>query len=148
VLFDKTRSANWSLGWHQDRTVAVCERREANGYGPWTIKQGIQHVEPPFAVIEAMLTIRVHLDAVPMDNAPLLVAPGSHRLGRIAEPDIAATVARCGTVTCLADPGDLWLYATPILHASAASGPHAHRRVLQVDYTAMELDGGLAWIDL
>jgi len=148
VLFDKTPGTNWTLGWHQDRTIAIRKRLDTPGYGPWTLKHGIQHVEPPFPVIEAMLTIRLHLDAVPPDNAPLLIAPGSHRLGRVAEPDIAATVARFGTVECLAEPGDLWLYATPILHASAASGAHAHRRVLQIDYAAVELGGGLEWLGL
>src|SRR5262245_51417385 len=28
VLFDKSEEANWSTGWHQDRTIAVRERRE------------------------------------------------------------------------------------------------------------------------
>ena len=31
-----------------------------------------------------MVTLRVHLDPVPATNAPLLIAPGSHKLGRIA----------------------------------------------------------------
>ena len=146
ILFDKTPQANWSLGWHQDRTVAVRERRDAPGYGPWSTKAGVQHVEPPFAVIEAMATLRVHLDDVPADNAPLLVALGSHRLGRIAEPDIAAAVERCGTVACLAGRGDVWAYATPILHASAASSGHARRRVLQVDYAAGALALPLEWL--
>jgi ectoine hydroxylase-related dioxygenase (phytanoyl-CoA dioxygenase family) len=88
------------------------------------------------------------LDAVPTDNAPLLVVPGSHRMGRIPEADIAAAVERCGTAACLAGPGDIWLYATPILHASGASGPHPHRRVLQIDYAAGALPGGLEWLGL
>lgn len=33
VLFDKTPETNWSVGWHQDRTVAVRQRRETSGYG-------------------------------------------------------------------------------------------------------------------
>src|SRR5688572_24410562 len=40
VLFDKSEEANWSTGWHQDRTIAVRERREVEGYGPWSIKGG------------------------------------------------------------------------------------------------------------
>ena len=146
ILFDKTPGTNWALGWHQDRTVAVQARHELPGWGPWSVKRGIQHVEPPFALIERMATLRVHLDPVPADNAPLLIAPGSHRLGRIAEPEIAAVVARCGTVACLAERGDVWTYATPILHASAASTGHAHRRVLQVDYLADALPAPLAWV--
>ena len=145
ILFDKTPGTNWALGWHQDRTVAVQTRQDMLRWGPWSVKAGIQHVEPPFALIERMVTLRIHLDATPADNAPLLVAPGSHRLGRVAEADIEAAVARCGSVACLADRGDVWAYATPILHASAASTGHAHRRVLQVDYSAEALPAPLAW---
>ena len=145
ILFDKSPGANWSLSWHQDRTICVVERREVAGFGPWTVKRGMLHVEPPFAIIEAMRTIRVHLDPVGLDNAPLLVTPGSHRLGRIRERDYAEVVARCGTRACLASPGDIWLYATAILHASEASRVAGQRRVLQVDFASTQLPGGLAW---
>jgi hypothetical protein len=146
VLFDKAPGANWALGWHQDRTIAVRERGDVPGYGPWSVKAGIQHVEPQFAVIESMVTLRIHLDPVPTDNGPLLIAPGSHRLGRIPASGIAATVDRCGTISCLAERGDVWSYATPILHASAASVGHVRRRVLQADFSAMTLPALLEWL--
>jgi hypothetical protein len=146
ILFDKTPGANWALGWHQDRTVAVAHRFERPGWGPWSIKRGVQHVEPPFTVIERMLTVRVHLDPVPADNAPLLIAPGSHRLGRLREGEIDAAVRRCGVIACLAERGDVWVYATAIVHASAASTGYAHRRVLQVDYAAEALEPPLRWL--
>ena len=41
---------------------------------------------------------------------------------------------------------DIWLYATPILHASGAALEPTHRRVLQVDFAAGELPGGLKWL--
>ncbi|WP_010542753.1 phytanoyl-CoA dioxygenase family protein [Sphingomonas elodea] len=148
ILFDKSAATNWALGWHQDRTIAVRERVDVPGYGPWSTKQGLRHVEPPFALFEAMVTLRIHLDAVPADNAPLLIAPGSHRLGRVPEAGIAAAVARCGTAACLADAGDIWMYSTPILHASAASDAKGHRRVLQVDFTGAVLPAGLEWLGL
>lgn len=116
------------------------------GYGPWTIKAGMHHVEPPAALQSDMLTMRVHLDPVPETNAPLLIAPGSHRLGRIAEAEIEDIVARCGVVPCLADAGDVWLYATPIVHASNRATIPARRRVLQVDFAATELPGALRWL--
>lgn len=118
ILFDKTPHANWSLAWHQDRVVAVRERRDVEGFGCWTRKHGTLHVAPPFQVLAAMLTLRIHLDAVPPTNAPLLIAPGSHHRGRVPETDILTVVANCGVVACLAEPGDVWTYATPILHAS------------------------------
>lgn len=146
ILFDKTASTNWSLAWHQDRVVAVRERRDVGGFGPWTRKHGALHVAPPFEVLARMTTLRVHLDPVPETNAPLLIAPGSHRLGRISEADVPGVVGRCGVATCLARPGDIWLYATPILHASERAAAPASRRVLQVDYALGDLPGGLAWL--
>lgn len=148
ILFDKTPAMNWPLGWHQDRTIAVAERAEVAGFGPWTIKDGLLHVAPPFELLAGMVTLRVHLDPVPASNAPLLIAPGSHRLGRIAAGDVADVVRRCGTVACRAEAGDVWLYATPILHASEAAVEPRHRRVLQVDYAAGELPGGLRWLGI
>lgn len=146
ILFDKSPQTNWGLGWHQDRTIVVRARRDVPGFGPWTVKRGMLHVAPPIELLERMLTIRVHLDDVPADNAPLLIAPGSHRLGRIAENEIGATVQKCGVRECLAEIGDVWLYATPILHASDAARSPGRRRVLQVDYSAEPLPGGLEWL--
>ena len=93
ILFDKTAAANWALAWHQDRTVAVRERVDVPGFGPWTVKDGMLHVAPPAAVLAGMATLRVHLDPVPADNAPLLVAPGSHRFGRVTQTEVPGTVA-------------------------------------------------------
>ncbi|WP_343526796.1 phytanoyl-CoA dioxygenase family protein [Sphingomonas sp.] len=143
ILFDKQDGVNWALGWHQDRTIEVAERRDVEGFGPWTVKQGRVHVAPPVSLLERMVTVRLHLDPVDADNAPLLVAPGSHRLGLIAEDAIAGVVDRLGEAVCLAGAGTIWLYRTLILHASARSSPGRHRRVLQIDLCADDLPGGL-----
>lgn len=148
ILFDKTARTNWSLDWHQDRVIAVRERIDTPGFGPWTMKSGLHHVAPPFELLARMITLRIHLDDVTENNAPLLIAPGSHRLGHIAEADVKATVERCGVFTCLARRGDIWAYATPILHASAASTSSTRRRVLHVDYSADELPKPLEWLGL
>ncbi|RYY23356.1 MAG: phytanoyl-CoA dioxygenase [Sphingomonadales bacterium] len=145
LLFDKSPDTNWALGWHQDRVIAVQARREVPGFGPWTVKRGMQHVAPPFDLLSRMLTLRVHLDPVPNDNAPLLIAPGSHR-ALVREDAIDAVVSASGTVACLADAGDVWVYATPILHASDAARTPARRRVLQIDYAREDLPAGLAWL--
>ncbi|WP_285021697.1 phytanoyl-CoA dioxygenase family protein [Novosphingobium sp. fls2-241-R2A-195] len=148
VLFDKNDEAGWALGWHQDRTIAVLRKVEAPGFGPWTVKQGITHVEPPFAVIEGMLTVRIHLDPVDAENAPLLVASSSHRLGRIPAAEAEAVAARLPNHVCLAKIGDVWFYRTPILHASNAARPGRRRRVLQVDYAIGALPFGLEWLGI
>ena len=70
ILFDKTAAANWALPWHQDRTIAVQARIDTPGFGPWTRKGGLLHVEPPAALQAGMATLRLRLDPVPPGNAP------------------------------------------------------------------------------
>ncbi|HZF95780.1 MAG TPA: phytanoyl-CoA dioxygenase family protein [Allosphingosinicella sp.] len=146
IFFDKNAEKNWALGWHQDRTIAVCARYDHPGFTAWTVKTGIDHVVPPFSYLESMLTLRIHLDDAGPDNAPLLVAPGSHRLGRIAEPDIAPAIARLGARPCLAAAGDVWAYRAPVLHASERARTPARRRVVQLFCSAEDLPGGLEWL--
>jgi hypothetical protein len=146
ILFNKSLQNNWSLAWHQDRTISVKMKREVPGFGPWTVKSGMHHVAPPFDLLARMVTLRAHLDDVLPTNAPLLIAPGSHVLGRIQISDVDEIVRRCGTRTCLAEAGDVWLYSTAILHASEAASAPTSRRVLQVDFAADALPHGLEWL--
>lgn len=146
ILFDKTRTTNWSLGWHQDRTICVRDRVEVPGFGPWTLKGGLHHVAPPFDLLSRMVTLRVHLDDVPAANAPLMIAPGSHLAGRVSVSLIPELVRRYGIAVCIAQAGDVWLYATPIIHASPSAADPARRRVLQIDYAAEPLPPPLEWL--
>lgn len=146
ILFDKNQDTNWSLAWHQDRTICVRQRVEVQGFGPWTIKGGLHHVAPPYDLLSRMVTLRVHLDDVRETNAPLLIAPGSHRLGRVPVDQVAEIVGRSAPVACLAVTGDVWAYSTLILHASEAATQPVRRRVLQVDFSADALPGQLEWL--
>lgn len=146
ILFDKSLQTNWALGWRQDRTIAVRKRVKVDGFEHWNRKAGAIHVEPPFDVIERMFTFRIHIDAAVSGNAPLLIALGTHRLGRIPADRIDAVVNQCDSVACLADAGDVWVYRTPILHASDRSKDKRRRRVLQVDFSADSLPEGLEWL--
>jgi Phytanoyl-CoA dioxygenase (PhyH) len=148
VLFDKTAASNWSVAWHQDRTIAVRERRDVAGFGPWSTKSGAAHVEPPFDILAGMVTIRLHLDDCGIDNAALMIAPGSHRLGRVPAAKAAAAAERLGMVTCEASAGDAWVYATPIIHTSQRARVPGRRRVLQVDYASTALPEGLDWLGI
>jgi hypothetical protein len=146
ILFDKTAESNWAVPWHQDRTIAVRERREVPGFGPWSTKAGVAHVEPPFEIMARMVTLRAHLDDCGADNAPLLIAPGSHHLGRIPADDAVDVAEDLAPIACHARAGDVWIYSTPILHASERARVPGRRRVLQIDYAAMPLPGGLEWL--
>src|SRR6266404_2564116 len=76
LFFDKTPSANWPVAWHQDRTIAVREKRDVPGFGPWTVKAGVPHVQPPLVILENMLTLRLHVDDCRGTNGPLQVIAG------------------------------------------------------------------------
>jgi hypothetical protein len=41
TLFNKTAESNWRVQWHQDRAIAVRERHDVTGYGPWSSKAGV-----------------------------------------------------------------------------------------------------------
>ena len=105
-------------------------------------------MQPPFNLIERMVTLRIHFDPIDGGNAPLLIAPGSHRHGLIADSATDEMVAQCEVFACLAEAGDVWAYSTPILHASQAVGPGRRRKVLQVDYSPDDLPDGLDWLGL
>lgn len=145
ILFDKTSETNWSVAWHQDRTIAVRERKNVEGFGPWSVKDGIVHVEPPIEILDGMVTLRLHLDDCGDDNGPLKMVLGSQQLGAIPA-DRAAVLAEVLPVqVCTAKAGDVWACATPILHASEPASNPGRRRVLQIDYAAVGLPGGLEW---
>jgi hypothetical protein len=121
VMFDKTPTANWAVAWHQDRTIIVRERLETPGFGPWSRKAGALHVEPPTDVLAGMATLRIHLDDSEADNAPLMVALGSHHLGRVPASDAADAASRHVQHVCNAAAGDVWAYATLILHGTGGA---------------------------
>ncbi|MES2459069.1 MAG: phytanoyl-CoA dioxygenase family protein, partial [Armatimonadota bacterium] len=89
ILFDKTPGANWNVVWHQDLSLAVRERHDIAGWGPWSVKAGVVHVQPPAEVQEQMLTVRLHLDHCGPENGPLRVLPGTHKRGRVHQEEIA-----------------------------------------------------------
>lgn len=145
ILFDKTPEANWKVAWHQDLTIAVREPREAPGFGPWSEKAGIAHVQPPAEVLERMLTVRVHLDECGPENGPVQVIPGSHRAGRLAPGEIDRWRERATAVACTSPRGGALVMRPLILHASSPSTLPAHRRVVHLEFAADGLPHGLEW---
>lgn len=147
IYFDKHRDANWKVAWHQDVTIAVREKTEVEGFGPWSIKAGITHVQPPVWVLERMLALRLHLDYADLTNGALHVLSGSHKYGRLSARDIQTMKEKCRVVTCPVPAGGVMLMRPLLLHASSAATHPRRRRVLHLEYSASELPGGLAWYD-
>jgi hypothetical protein len=143
ILFDKSPAANWLVPWHQDVTLAVRERREVAGYGPWSVKDGIPHVQPPAALLARMLAVRLHLDDCDAGAGALRVLPGSHLHGRLDAEQIGRLRAATPEVVCEAAAGDALLMRPLLLHASGKSTADRHRRVLHIEYLAADLPGGL-----
>lgn len=145
ILFDKTPEANWKVAWHQDLTIAVREQKEAPGFGPWSEKAGIPHVQPPPEVLERMLTVRVHLDDCGLENGPVQVIPGSHRHGRLSTAEVTRLRGNHEPVPCTSARGGVLLMRPLILHASSPATVAGHRRVVHLEFAAEELPHGLEW---
>jgi ectoine hydroxylase-related dioxygenase (phytanoyl-CoA dioxygenase family) len=149
LFFDKTPTANWNLPWHQDLTIAVRERRETPGFGPWTRKGGIAHVHAPAELLTRMLTLRLHLDDCGPESGPMRVMPGSHTSGKLDPGATATWAARAGerAVDCLVPAGGAVIMRPLLLHASASGTGPGRRRVIHLEYAVDALPGGLHWYE-
>ena len=145
TLFDKTGGANWLVPWHQDLSICVDTRLDVTGYGPWTMKAGIWHVQPPTYILDRMLSVRIHLDDCNESNGALRVLPGTHRFGRLNAVQIAERQRLATSVSCVIGAGGVVLMRPLLIHASSAASETTHRRVIHIDYASCQLDGGLRW---
>jgi ectoine hydroxylase-related dioxygenase (phytanoyl-CoA dioxygenase family) len=146
TFFNKTQESNWKVAWHQDLTIMVQVRREVHGYGPWTVKEGIVHAQPPADIMSRILAVRLHLDESEAENGPLRVIPGSHGQGRFSAEEVAEWPRR-GSLTCTVPRGGALLMRPLLLHASSACLVPKPRRVIHLEFTAEELPDGLKWYD-
>ena len=134
VAFNKSSQANWSVPWHQDRVIALAERKEVAGYSNWVSKGGFWHCEAPESLLNKMIFVRIHIDDTTEGNGPLELALGSHRLGATPATN-AATVAQASTKeTCTAASGDVLIAHALTLHRSKSATTSATRRALRIDY--------------
>jgi len=145
IYFAKSAETNWLVPWHQDLTLALRARVEVSGFGPWSKKDGVPHVQPPIELLQRMLTIRLHLDDADESNGALRVFPGSHRLGRLSSERIQKIRGQQTDFLCGASAGDALLMRPLLLHASSRSTCTRHRRVLHIEYAAFALPTELNW---
>jgi ectoine hydroxylase-related dioxygenase (phytanoyl-CoA dioxygenase family) len=153
IFFDKQPGVNWKVPWHQDLTIAVKQRLDLPDYHPWSVKEGIPHVRPPVAILEQMLTVRIHLDRTNESNGALKVIPGSHCHGRFTDLEIDRQKQNNLVVSIDCEAGGILLMRPLLLHASSmatrsnqftANSP-MHRRVIHLEYAATQLAEGLEW---
>lgn len=145
LYFDKSPQMNWSVPWRQDLTLALRRQVDAPGFGPWSCKDGIPHVQPPIRLLEEMLTLRIHLDDAEGCNRALRVLPGSHRFGRLSAEKIRELRREGKEVLCRARAGDVLLMRPLLLHTSGKTTTGGQRRVIHLEYAGFELPSGLEW---
>ena len=147
VFFDKVPGANWNVAWHQDTSIAVKAKADVPGFGPWSEKNGVVHVEPPEEYLANTLTIRVHLDPANTESGVLRVVPKTHLCGRVASKELIKIVEGSAVIECNANPGDILLMSPLLFHSSRKAVTPSHRRIIHIEYSAMSLPTPLEWYE-
>lgn len=145
IYFDKSPNNNWFVTWHQDRTVAVSTRFEHEEWGPWSLKAGAWHVQPPVEVLDNTVTIRLHLDPANRANGCLKVLAGSHRIGLLPTDAAYGCVEQERVVYCESPVGGAVVMRPHILHASEKATAPLPRRILHFEYSSFKLPQGVTW---
>jgi len=144
TLFDKSPAANWLVVWHQDTALPLQERRDAPGWGPWSVKDGVIYSHAPESALGQVLALRVHLDDSTAENGPLRVLPGTHTLGVLTDEALHDLSTQIAAVDCFVPRGGVLAMRPLIVHASSKSQSDAPRRVLHIEYAASpEIEGAL-----
>lgn len=144
TLFDKSAAANWSVVWHQDTALPVRSRVDVPGWGPWSRKAGVLYAHAPAEALSKIVALRLHLDESSLDNGPLRVIPGSHRLGVLEDEEVERLARDHMPVDCVVGRGGIIAMSPLIIHSSPRLRSAAARRVLHIEYaSSFEIAPGL-----
>ncbi len=135
TLFDKRADANWLVAWHQDLSIPVSGRIQDPDWRAWSMKEGVQYVQPPRDVLARLLAVRINIDACRETDGPLQVVPGSH----------TANHHGAASMVCVGRAGDAWLMRPLLRHASSKMSGAGRRRVLHLEFADIDLPAGLQW---
>ena len=145
TLFGKSPAAHWLVVWHQDTALPLKERREAPGWGPWSVKDGVIYAHAPESALCQVLALRLHFDDSVPENGPQRVLPGTHRLGVLSDEALHDLSTRVTAVDCLVPQGGVLVMRPLIVHASSKSQSEDPRRILHIEYAAsVGIGDGLA----
>lgn len=143
LFFEKSAEHNWLVAVHQDLGFPVHERVAHPDWRAWSVKGGTPYVQPPVAVLEQLMAVRLHLDPCGPEDGPLWVVPGTHRQGIVAPQ--AAVELRPHELPCPAQPGDALLMRPLLLHRSSKATGQSRRRVLQFVFGPRHPPHGVRW---
>src|SRR5271169_2872304 len=145
TAFSKTPETNWLVSLHQDLSIPVRERVQHPECRGWSSKQGVLFVQPPVAVLESLVAVRVHIDACSADNGALRIVPRSHQLGRLAADVQTKVRDASGERVVPVARGAALLMRPLLLHASSKAAVPDGRRVLHFLFGPRTLPLGLRW---
>jgi ectoine hydroxylase-related dioxygenase (phytanoyl-CoA dioxygenase family) len=138
TLFDKSPAANWLVVWHQDTALPLGQRMELPGWGPWSVKGGIDYAHAPSTALSQVLALRVSCDDSTLANGPLRVLPGTHTLGVLSDDTLHDLSTQITPVDCVVPKGGVVAMYPLVVHASSKSQTEMPRRVLHIEYAASE----------
>lgn len=142
TLFDKSPDSNWLVVWHQDTALPLQERRDAAGWGPWSVKDGVTYAHAPASALKEVVALRLHLDDSNLENGPLRVLPGTHDHGVLTDDSIRQFAAQIPPVDCVVPRGGILAMRPLLIHASSKSRGKNPRRVLHIEYASSQITHG------
>lgn len=140
IYFDKPAQSNWFVAWHQDLTISVDKKVNAEGFSSWTVKQDQFAVQPPTEILQDNFTIRIHLDDTDENNGALRVIQASHLKG-IHRPESAIG----SEVMCKVKKGAVMIMRPLLFHASNRTTNDQKRRVIHIEFSNSPLPAPLRW---
>jgi hypothetical protein len=145
IFFNKPSKSNWFVSSHQDLSISVRSKIEAEGYSNWTNKNGQLGVIPPKEVLENTVTFRIHLDNTNETNGALKVIPSSHLKGVIRIDEEFEKSNYGNEETCNVEKGGVMLMKPLLLHSSQKSVSDFDRRVIHLEFCNKEIP--MQWLE-
>lgn len=146
IYFNKTSDKNWLVSWHQDKTTAVTDKIQCSSWTNWSEKDGVLHAQPPSAVFDKMITVRLHIDDADKNNGCLRVIPKSHLLGVQTQKYLISGIKKENQLICEVKSGDVMLMHPLLIHASSKAENPSSRRVLHMEFSSFQLPDNVEWI--
>jgi ectoine hydroxylase-related dioxygenase (phytanoyl-CoA dioxygenase family) len=145
IYFDKSKTSNWYVAYHQDLPISVNEKADIQNFGPWTVKQNQFAVQPPLQILESIYTIRIHLDETNQDNGALKVIQRSHSK-KIYRPETINWNIETEAV-CNVTKGGIMIMKPLLLHSSGRTINNKRRRVIHIEFSSDKLPEPLQWAE-
>jgi ectoine hydroxylase-related dioxygenase (phytanoyl-CoA dioxygenase family) len=134
TLFDKSKTANWLVTWHQDTALPLKSEFNMLDWGPWSKKEGIIYAHAPTWALSRVIALRVHFDDSTSENGPLKIISGSHLEGVLSDQEILSYRKMHKSIECLVKQGGILAMRPLLIHSSSKSLIDKPRRVLHIEY--------------